>query len=172
MIIMTNFISYQSKYQKDTTIIEGTIYDYQISDNKISLTISAKEKIVGTYYFKNEQEQEYYQKNLSLGDTFVIEGTLNIPYQNTIPNTFNYRKYLYQKHIYYQIKIQKLTKIKNNTSIINHLRTNINNYLTTIDNTGYLKTFILGNKDTLDEEVMTSYQDNGLSHLFSLNWTT
>ena len=169
MIIMTNFISYQSKYQKDTTIIEGTIYDYQISDNKISLTISAKEKIVGTYYFKNEQEQEYYQKNLSLGDTFVIEGTLNIPYQNTIPNTFNYRKYLYQKHIYYQIKIQKLTKIKDNTSIINHLRTNINNYLTTIDNTGYLKTFILGNKDTLDEEVMTSYQDNGLSHLFSIS---
>ena len=35
----------------------------------------------------------------------------------------------------------------------------------------YLKTFLLGDKSNLSTKVMSSYQENGISHLFAISGT-
>ena len=66
------------------------ITNIKIDDKKITLTLDGKEKLIGTYYFKNLDEI----KNISYGKTVYLKGNLKVPSNNTIPYTFNYKKYL------------------------------------------------------------------------------
>lgn len=52
-----------------------------------------------------------------MGDKITFTGTLNKPKNNTIPNTFNYRKYLYNHHIYYLVKIDNIKVISKTRNI-------------------------------------------------------
>ena len=50
-----------------------------------------------------------------------------------------------------------------------YIKNKIIDRIDSFDETGYLKTFILGNKDDLNSNVMNKYQLNGISHLFSIS---
>lgn len=167
-LININFFPYQSKYSKEETKFEGTITKLKIKENKLTIYIKGKENIIINYY---QEDFLILHKNLNIGDTIYIEGTLSTPKANTIPNNFNYKKYLYNNKIYYLVNAQKITKIKNNVSIINYIKNKINNYIDSNikKSSPYIKTFILGQKDFLEEEVLSSYQNNGLSHLLSIS---
>ena len=107
--------------------------------------------------------------NLELGDKIRITGTLEKATNNTVPNTFNYKKYLENKNIYYLISIDKISKISNNTSIYYYIKNWIIKRINKIDHSGYLNTFILGNKKEIDSDQLNSYQENGVSHLFAIS---
>lgn len=167
-LININFFPYQSKYSKEETKFEGTITKLKIKENKLTIYIKGKENIIINYY---QEDFLILHKNLNIGDTIYIKGTLSTPKANTIPNNFNYKKYLYNNKIYYLVNAQKITKIKNNVSIINHIKNKLNNYIDSNikKSSPYIKTFILGQKDFLEEEVLSSYQNNGLTHLLSIS---
>ena len=88
-LIYTNLHIYTSKYNKNTTTITGTIIKYTIDEKKITFHIKAKETIIAKYY---QKENKY---NYQLGDKLKLIGVLEKPNKNTLPNTFNYQKYLY-----------------------------------------------------------------------------
>ena len=118
-LININFFPYQSKYSKEETKFEGTITKLKIKENKLTIYIKGKENIIINYY---QEDFLILHKNLNIGDTIYIKGTLSTPKANTIPNNFNYKKYLYNNKIYYLVNAQKITKIKNNVSIINYIK--------------------------------------------------
>ena len=93
-----------------------------------------------------------------------------MPSNNTIPNQFNYRKYLYYNRIYYTLTAKEISKVANNTNIIYYIKDKIAKRISKITYANeYLKIFILGDTSELSEEISKSYQQNGVSHLFSIS---
>ena len=168
-LLVTNLINYKSKYSINTNKVIGIITKYNIDGDKLTIYLKAKESLIVTYYIKSEKEKTMYQTNLKLGDKILIEGSLEEASNNTVPNIFNYKKYLYYNRIYYLVQAEKIVKIKNNTNILLAIKNKIIDRIELIDKTGYLKIFILGDKNDLDSEVMNNYQINGVSHLFSIS---
>jgi competence protein ComEC len=166
--IFLNTYTYTSSYDKTTTEFIGTITSITKDSDKVTIYLKAKETLLVKYYYSDEEVESI--NRWSLGDTLKITGMLEEVSNNTIPNLFNYKKYLYYNKIYYLLDADKIEKIKNNESVLYYLKNKIGKR---IDNMGsssaYLKTFILGDKSNLDEEILASYQNNGVSHLFSIS---
>lgn len=150
-------IGYQSKI-KTNEIITGKVIEIVEKDTTNKLVIKGKEKVI--VYYKDIS-------NIKLGDIVKVEGEYNIPKENTIPNNFNYKKYLYNNHIFHVIYADKINIIKKNTSIIYYLKNYIIERADTYYNKGYIKAFIIGDKNDL--ETYSIFQENGISHLFALS---
>ena len=151
-------------YNQNQTNFTLTIKEYKIDGDKLSIEFN--EYLVGTYYFKNKDEKE--KTKLNLNDKLYIKGNLNKPQNNTIPNTFNYKKYLYYKNIEYTLNIEEIIKIEPNKNIFYKLKNKIINRIKSINNE-YLYAFILGKTNYINEEVYNNYKINGITHLFSLS---
>jgi len=146
--------------QEFNCIIKNISYD----EDKVKLTLYEKEKLIGTYYLKENEKLD-----LKLNDKIKVIGKLEKPNSNTIPNTFDYRKYLYNNQIFYTIKISKIEKISNNSNIFYKIKNNIISSISNYKSSSYLYTFILGNNDYIDSDINNSYQLNGINHLFSVS---
>ena len=108
--------------------------------------------------------------NINLGDEIKVTGTLKVPPSNTIPNLFNYKKYLYYNDIYYTVTATSIEKTSNNTNIIYYIKDTISSRIDKIYKSNeYIKIFLLGDTSLLDENINESYRQNGISHLFSIS---
>ena len=143
--------------------------NFNIDGNKLSLTLKGRENLVGSYYIDTYDELLYLKDNIKYGVSINVEGSLKIPSNNTIPNTFNYKKYLSNKDIYYSFDISKIEILDNDISFIYKLKNLINDRITKIDDTGYMKAFILGDKNNIDSDIYNSFQKIGITHLFALS---
>ena len=158
----TKIIHKQSVYHNETEF-KGIIYKIKQKKDKTTIYIKAKEKLIVESY-------EQINDELKLGDTIYVIGRLTIPSSNTIPNGFNYRKYLYNNSIFYIVKSDHIKKVANNTKIVYYLREKILIRINKIPSSSkYLKLFILGDNRELDEDIINSYQINGISHLFTIS---
>ena len=88
---------------------------------------------------------------------------------NTIPNLFNYKKYMLSNSIYYNIKCNKLTILHKNKSFLYKIKNYLIKRINKINNYEYLYTFLLGDKNYINNEVYNTYKINGISHLFSIS---
>ena len=162
-LIITN-ISITSTYKESDTTFEGNVLSIKNYDTKTTIIIkekNKKEKILVNYYEKIDK--------INLGDKVKVKGTLKLPSKNTVPNLFNYRAYLKNNNIYYILTACEITKVKNNSKILIHYKNKLQKYINHKKAHTYLNVFILSNKNDLDKEVLSSYQVNGLSHLFSIS---
>ena len=161
-IIYTKVIKKESIYTNETSF-SGIVYKIKKNDTKTTIYLKSKEKLIVNYNDK-------LPKDINLGDTILVEGSLSKPQNNTIPNLFNYKKYLYYNDIFYIVKSNYIRKVANNTNIIYYLRNIISNRIESIKKSSeYLKIFILGDNSLIDKEVINSYRENGISHLFSIS---
>ena len=162
-IIYTKYYPFKSVFNTNDTEFIGIVEDYIIKDNQIKISLKSKERIIVTYKYTGK-----VFNNLSYGDKIKVTGVLKEPSTNNIFNNFNYKKYLYNKKIYYIIEASKIDKIQNNNNHIytikNLLYTRINN----LKSSSYIKALLFGD-NKLDKEIKTSYQINGISHLFSVS---
>ena len=94
VLFFTKVVKYNSKYSDKTKNVSGIVIDFNIDGDKLNLLIKAQEKVKCTYYIKDEKEKDYLVNNLFLGTLVYLEGNFSVPNNNTIPNTFNYKKYL------------------------------------------------------------------------------
>ncbi len=160
---------YQTNYNLKTTFINGYINNIKIDGNQLQLEIISPEKIIVNYYIKEEKEKNYFLNNLILGDFIQSKGVIEKPRSNTIFNLFDYKKYLYSKKIYWIFKAESLIKTKNNNKIRYFVKNKIKKNIEKSLASNYLKTFILGDKVEMNKNVMRSYQNNGISHLFAIS---
>ena len=150
-------IGYTSKINvnEDFTGIVTTIVK---KGNSFKLTIKGKEKLI--VYISNIE-------NIELGDKVVVKGKYTLPKKATIPNNFDYQKYLYNNHIFYIMYAKELKIIKKNQNITFKIKKYILDKTSNYTNNGYLNAFIIGDKTDL--EFYETYQNNGISHLFALS---
>lgn len=153
IVIKFNLIT--TKYN-DIVSVTGVVTDIKYSDDKTTITIKNKEKIL--IYTHSDI-------SLSLGDYVSVSGKFYLPGENTTKNIFNYRNYLKSKKIYWITNNPEINIIKYNKNIFYKIKNKIIHKI----NNEYLNSFILGDNSYLDDTVITSYRINGISHLFSIS---
>lgn len=142
------------------------INNYIIDGNKLSMDFDS---LKSTYYFQTKEEIDLFKSNYNLGDTLKINGTLETPNNNTIPNTFNYKEYLFHKKIKYILKIDSFKKIEENKNILLKIKNFLLKRIERIKYNSYLYAFILGKSSYIDIESYNNYKINGVTHLFALS---
>ena len=157
VITITKLIPYKSIYSEDTKTFIGKVVKIKETSYGYSLTLKSKENLI--IYTDNF--------NYKLGDTILIHGNLSKPKNNTVLNTFNYKEYLYQNKIFYTLEANEIKLLKENKNLIYKLKNNLIKYLNTFKSSNYLKSFILGDTNSLGN-IYNSYQINGICHLLSI----
>ncbi len=169
ILIFTKIITYETKLDLNDNTYSGKIESFIIDGNKLSMLVNGEEKVQVTYYIKTKEEKEKLQQSLLIGDQVILKGEFNIPYNNTIPNIFNYREYLYNHQIYTTFSADTIT-LSNQTSFFNQIKTN---FMRKIDKVGsssaYLHALILGEISYIDNDIYQEYQKNGTTHLFAVS---
>ena len=161
-VVYTKKVNKRSIYTNENTFM-GIVYKIKRNNDKVTIYLKAKEKLIVNDY-------QNLSQNINIGDTISVNGTLQKPQNNTIPNQFNYQKYLYYNDIFYMVEAINIRKISNNTNIIYYLRNAINARINNIkESSEYLKVFILGDNSMLDKSIIDSYRKNSISHLFSIS---
>ena len=162
-LLYTNYYPFKSKYTKDDKKFIGIVTKYEVKEDKITIEIKAKEKLLITYKY---QDKEF--NNLSYGDKIKVKGTLITPSKNTNQNTFNYQKYLYHKKIYYLVEATSINKIANNHNYLYTIKNTFYQKIDKLKSSNYIKTLLFCD-NTLSKEIKESYRINGISHLFSVS---
>ena len=162
-LLYTNYYPFKSKYTKDDKEFIGIVTKYEVKEDKITIEIKAKEKLLITYKY---QDKEF--NNLSYGDKIKVKGTLITPSKNTNQNTFNYQKYLYYKKIYYLVEATSINKIANNHNYLYAIKNTLYQKINKLKSSNYIKTLLFCD-NTLSKEIKESYRINGISHLFSVS---
>lgn len=167
--LTTVIIKYKSTLDIDKNSIEGVIKDIKLNGDKLTLEIKSKETIIANYYIKSKEEQIKIKEMLHYGDTILLKGTFTVPLNNTIPNNFNYKKYLYNKKIYYTFNIDSYKIIKNNKNLLYKVKDKLYKKIIDLDNSDFYLAFILGDKTLLSSDIYENFQINGVSHLLALS---
>ena len=159
---VTNNLIYQTHYQEGNITLVGYVTDIAYKENKIDLEIKSKEKIKVSYYTEDRIE-------LKLGDYIQIKGELTKPYDNTVFNLFNYRKYLLSNKIYFILNADEIIKVKDNTNIFYEVKNALYERIDNLKTKDYVKAFILGDNQDLDSNMEVIYQENGITHLLAVS---
>ena len=157
-----------SKFSNEEEIT-GLIKSKKVTNNKITLELKSKENIIINYYVDTYDELNKLNDTLYEGIIITVHGTLKQPSNNTIPNTFNYKRYLKSKKIYYTFNANAIEIVGQNSNFYYQFKHWLSKRIESIDDTGYIKAFVLGSKDEIDEEVFKTYQNNGITHLFAIS---
>ncbi len=163
-VLFSYLFPVESKYDGNENNFKGILRKIVISSDYVKIEIMAKEKLSGTYYI-NQNDNILYEP----GDKIEVTGTLVKPKHNTVPNLFDYHDYLKYRNQWWIMKVDNIKLVKENTSIYYKLKNKINNYLESFKSSNYLKTFLLGDQTSLDEEIVEDYREIGVSHLLAIS---
>ena len=166
--IISSLIRINLKKVDIETPFEGILENYTIDGNKLSFILKNKYSLKCIYYIKDESELNIL-KNLNLGISLRVEGSIDNPKSNTIPNTFNYKKYLKSKKIYKVMSVENYKAINYKTNIIYTIKNKIVKQIDKYKSKRYISAFILGDKKYLDDEIKNRYQELGVSHIFAIS---
>lgn len=167
-LIVTLLPKYESVYKGSEEDFLCSIDNYKIEEDKMKLELVCKEKLVGSYYFKND-EYNFFREKVNIGNSVIVKGKLVSPKNNTVPYLFNYKNYLYNKRVYYTLKIDSIKILNENSNPFIKLKNRVIKHVNSYKDSTYLYAFILGKTELISDEVLTSYRENGISHLFALS---
>ncbi len=160
VLIITFFrlINYDTDIDLSQSNFNGVVTDINVVEYGVNFVIEDK------VFFYNSKEV-----NLNLGDIVSVTGELKLYEENTIPNTFNYKLYQHSRGINTYVEVDKIESVIKNRNIVYFVKEEIFRNISNMMNGAYLKMFILGDKSDVDDEIMESYQMNGISHLFAIS---
>ena len=163
IFLFIKFDKRESIYDINDTAFLGIVNEYKYKDGKYTIYLENDEIIIVNYNTDTELDIKY-------GDTIKVIGKLSKPNNNTVPNLFNYKKYLERRYIYYILNATNIKKIKNNENLIYDIKNKLIEKINKCKkSSSYILAFVLGIKSNILEEVNTSYQENGVSHLFAIS---
>lgn len=168
IIVSTIIINYKSVYNGNENNISGKILSYKINGDKLSINILAKEEVIINYYINSEQELEKLKEDIAIGKNVYLKGSFSKPKNNTIPNTFNYKKYLYNNKIYYIFNADMIT-IYGNNNILEKVKDYLIKRAYNLENSEYILLLVLGDKALISSDEYNLYQSNGTSHLLAIS---
>ena len=145
----------------------GTVRAIHNKQEKIQLELEGKTNVLATYYIDGNLLETF--EKIHLGDYVKIVGTLKTPSVNSNYNLFNYRKYLLSKKISYIIDIDSIVIINKSNNFLYNIKSYLEEKIEKNQSSKYLKAFILGNNEQIEDDIKDSYQINGVSHLFSVS---
>ena len=162
LILILSFLRtntfHKSVYNGGEDTFRLKVLDIKYKDNRDIVTFQGNEKIIS--YIKDFP--------YDVGDIVNIKGELNKTNNNTIPNLFNYHKYLQSRGIYWELKVSDIFLIKKNSNLFYKIKNLIRLRINNISNSDYLYAFILGDTSYFNSDTRNKYQTIGLSYVLSL----
>ncbi len=148
---------------------------YSINDKEFILEVTNVDYVNDKYKveLKGIEKLISYPKDFeyNIGDVIKVKGTLSTVKSNTIPNVFDYKKYLKYQDINYVLNIDTVYLISKNKNILYKVKETIKNIIKNRNSFSYLNSFIMGNTTYLNSDIKSIYQKIGISHLFSISGT-
>ena len=161
---------YHTNYKGNESEIVGYINDFKIDGNKLTIFLKAKEMILVNHYFISIDEYNEIINNINIGDVIKVKGILKIPNKNKVFNLFNYQNYLLSKKIYWLMDSEELIKLKDNQKIRYKIKNIILKRINNIkESSPYVKAFIIGDTYDIENDILSSYQQNGVNHLLAIS---
>lgn len=120
---------------------------------------------------KNTKYYIYTKDKLEVGMKIYIKGSLQKKSLLHTPNGFNYQDYLFKNNIKGIIEIEDYQVINKQFTIYN-IHDEVNNYFDKkykLETNSFLKALLIGNKNDLDEKLMTNISSIGIGHLFVIS---
>lgn len=168
LIIINLSIERKSSLNLDDKTFTGVLKKYSLDEFKVSFTLDlGSENLVCNYYFKEDESKRINTYNL--GSIVEVKGSLKEPLNNTVPNAFNYKKYLYYHNTFYTCTIDEITVKEENKNLFYKMKNSIIKRIMTFEIRDYLYTMIIGDKSLMDEETFELYRQNGITHLFAIS---
>lgn len=109
---------------------------------------------------------KYQLNNLKIGYLVEMNNELELIKHNTVPNQFNYAKFLLASKIMYQNQVDDLKIINYETTFQYQIINKIINHYQNLKTEPYLLSFIIGNKDGFSDDFTENSQMLNISHLF------
>lgn len=152
---------YNSLEISHTGVVENVSYnDYYLQFNLIT-----DENLIVRYFYKEEHEI-----NLCDGDIVEVNGYMELIYSNNNFNIFNYQNYMNNQGIFYKFVADDIVLLGHKNNIVYFIKKYVNKRIAGINlSKSYVKTFITGDKSDIDSDILSSYQINGIIHLFSIS---
>lgn len=159
--------NYKSKYDINDSYVEGYIDKYKFDGDKLSLEVIGKERIICNYYFDSLDEKNYFLVYIKYGQVVYLNGKMKIPQENSNFDLFNYRLFLKSKKINFIFNVSDIN-FKENSNILYGFKNYLFKRIGSM-NSPYLFAFILGDTSYIDDDALSSYQVNGVSHLLAIS---
>lgn len=160
---------------KPEKLIEADTYlvfvnEYEIDGDYLKIEGNVHNtKVIAKYYIDTYKEQQYLKNNIKYGTVLEIIGELTLQNNNTIPNGFNYKKYLENNGVSNTILVEKIKVKRQSENIFYIIKNKAYERTKLFKEPSYIYAFVLGNTNYLDNEVNKIYLENGITHLFSLS---
>ena len=169
MLITFIFFDKKSKYNGNEKKFVCVIENINILETKLSLDLECKEKVKGTYYFKDDTEKESFAKKYKIGSVIEINGYLNLIENLKAPNVFDYKMYAKAKGMFYHIKLESFKYLSENNYYVYKLKNIILEKTKSYKSNSYLKYFFLKDKSSIDESALYRYKSLGIMQVLSLS---
>lgn len=150
------------------TVLTGVIDQKKINGDQLTLEIVSKERYLVFYTMKTETEVQKWDAVL-IGATVSLTGSMAIPIGQTNFYLFDYQKYLWSKGIHFLWNTDSIEIVDEPHSFVYQVRNIFEKRMKNLQSEPYIRAFILGNTDFLETEMKSSYQQNGVSHLFAIS---
>ena len=150
----------KSKYSINQTEITGMVYECQNKEDKTVLKIKSRENILINYYGNF---------NCQLGLKIKAIGEMKEPSHKTNFYLFDYKNYLLSQKINYTFTATNIQIINTTIPIHYQIKSYLNNHIQNYKSKTYLNALVLGDDDEISEEVESSYQTNGITHLLAIS---
>ncbi|HYK73066.1 MAG TPA: ComEC/Rec2 family competence protein, partial [Pseudoneobacillus sp.] len=140
--------------------------------------LETKEKMVLTYKIPTQMLKEQLINTSLLKNICSISGELETPGLSRNLNSFNYRKYLKQKHIFWELNVTSWnisSCTRSRFTMLDHLKMMRINGISEIEKNfpkelaPIAAALIFGTRELLTEETLTAYQRLGVIHLISIS---
>ena len=112
VLLFTVIIKYDSIFTGNENNIQGKVKSLSLNGNKLKLEVCLDECIIANYYIETKKEKDEILDIIEIGSIISLNGSLYKASNNTIPNNFNYKKYLYNNKIYYLMNIDSFKILK------------------------------------------------------------
>lgn len=169
MLLCVRIVFLKSSYSGNETSITGTILSYRIDGNQLKIELQAKEKIMVQYYFKEEQEKLNFTEQYHLGNQIEVIGVLKQSSRNRNFHLFNYQNYLKSKKTFWILEGDKITRTRENQSILLSWKEKLFQQMDKMENAIYLKYLLLGDSSGIDATWKEETSFLGISHLFAIS---
>lgn len=148
-----------------------------IDGNRMRGTIQdvSGEKLIFSYIIRSYEEKEVLME-LIPGDTCRFQGELKEPKSPTMPNAFNYKQYLHDHHIHWQLQVRSIKHCRSDKKTllewvlqfrVKGLTLIEENFPSTSE--GIVQALLFGERSLLDEDVEIAYQKLGIVHLLAIS---
>src|SRR5690625_3364225 len=167
------------KMEQQTTFRGKVISSVKETDTKIEFSFKDSQsdtKILAVYYIDDAVSVPPNTSHISSGSHCDLSGSLFKPESASNPHQFDYRTYLLQQGIVYQLYMDDVSDITCEPSYLFHLMNKIRlkifqSTLEKLDkkSAAWLHALVLGDDSRIDEEVIDIFQRWSLSHILAIS---